>query len=150
MPSSARTWALLVMPAQPTYASEVEMEPVRYISIVHCTGFLARARVVAPARGAVGAFRRSAAVAIERAPGSASARESRRRESRKAWFHSIPSTLCPSGAAGKKEKKKNKTMSAGAVAPCCCGPQGHLAWKSPSPSVSRELLRNQFRLRRPM
>lgn len=100
-------------------------------TVVHCTGFITRAR------GAVGAFRRSAAVGIERAPGSASARESRRRESRKAWFHSIQSTLGPSGAAGKKEKKK-KTMSAGAVAPCGCGPQGYLSWKSPSPSVSRE------------
>jgi hypothetical protein len=105
MPSSARTWALLVMPAQPTYASEVEMEPVRYISIVHCTGFLARARVVAPARGAVGAFRRSAAVAIERAPGSASARESRRRESRKAWFHSIHPR--PKWSCREKGEEKN-------------------------------------------
>lgn len=73
-------------------------------TVVHCTGFITRAR------GAVGAFRRSAAVGIERAPGSASARESRRRESRKAWFHSIQSTLGPSGAAGKKEKKKKNNV----------------------------------------
>lgn len=28
----------------PTYAGKVEMEPVRCISIVHCTGFITRAR----------------------------------------------------------------------------------------------------------